>query len=250
MNRFNILLTHDMETVSYDESMSTHMPSVEEITRLHRRLAPSEAAFHLVHTHCVIVAQLAQDIAQHRTEIVSQKASAEDMAAAVGLVSIGDIDEELLEVGALLHDIGTYRVFDSSSDGRDPDSILRFDSQRYILHGVIGYRILLEEGYGESVAAFARNHTGVGVTRQQVISQHLPLAVDDYVPQSQEQEIVMYADKFNSKSHPPAFISQKLQEKRAARFGEENLLRWHALVARYGLPDIGKLAAEYRMPIK
>jgi uncharacterized protein len=131
-----------------------------------------------------------------------------------------------------------------------PGSIPRFDSKRYILHGLIGYRILLDEGYGEEVAAFARNHTGVGITRQEVVEQHLPLPPAEYLPTTVEQEIVMYADKFNSKSHPPACISVERQERRAARFGEGNLLRWHALVARYGVPDIEAVAREYHMPIK
>jgi uncharacterized protein len=231
--------------------MSTTLPSIEEITELHHRLAPSQAAFDVVHRHCEIVARLAQDIALGNTTRVSDDpVTSESSASFAPLVRTGDVDEELLRVGALLHDIGTYRVFDESSDGSVPGSIPSFDSKRYILHGLIGYRILLDEGYGEEVAAFARNHTGVGITRQEVVEQHLPLPPAEYLPTTVEQEIVMYADKFNSKSHPPACISVERQERRAARFGEGNLLRWHALVARYGVPDIEAVAREYHMPIK
>jgi uncharacterized protein len=90
----------------------------------------------------------------------------------------------------------------------------------------------------------------VGIARQQVIDQGLPLPPEDYLPRTLEQEIVMYADKFNSKSNPPSFITQERQSKRAARFGEDNLLRWRALVDRYGVPDIIGMAERYHMPVK
>ena len=59
----------------------------------------------------------------------------------------------------------------------------------------------------ESIAQFARNHTGVGLTGESVIAQGLPLPPDDYVPLNLEQEAVMVADKYHSKSVPPKFVS-------------------------------------------
>ena len=75
------------------------------------------------------------------------------------------LDEHLVLIGGLLHDIGTYRVF--KHDGSDGEP-LKFSKKRYILHGLKGYEYLLDEGVDESIAQFCRNHTGVGLTREEV----------------------------------------------------------------------------------
>lgn len=49
-----------------------------------------------------------------------------------------------------------------------------------------------------------------------------------------EQEVVMYADKFHSKSVPPKFLQVEAYTARAERFGGENKQRWLDLVAKYG----------------
>ena len=131
-------------------------------------------------------------------------------------------------------------------DGSDGEP-LKFSGKRYILHGLLGYEYLLDEGIDESVAEFARNHTGVGLTRAQVEAQGLPLPPADYVPVTLEQETVMVADKYHSKSVPPKFVSVDAYTARAARFGEENRRRWLELVERYGRPDIAALAERYHM---
>ena len=124
---------------------------------------------------------------------------------------------------------------------------LQFDGKRYILHGLLGYEYLLEQGVDESIAQFCRNHTGVGLTREDVVRQELPLPPADYVPMNLEQEVVMYADKFHSKSVPPKFLQVEAYTARAERFGGENKQRWLDLVAKYGVPDIPALAEKYGM---
>lgn len=51
------------------------------------------------------------------------------------------------------------------------DEPLKFSKKRYILHGLKGYEYLLDEGVDESIAQFCRNHTGVGLTREDVVRQ-------------------------------------------------------------------------------
>lgn len=75
-------------------------------------------------------------------------------------------------IGGLLHDIGTYFLL--KQDGSDGEP-LKFDGPHYVQHGLKGYEYLLNEGVDESIAQFARNHTGVGLTRETVESQGLPL---------------------------------------------------------------------------
>ena len=147
-------------------------------------------------------------------------------------------------IGGLLHDIGTYYVLKKKHNGSNGEP-LEFSKKRYILHGLLGYEYLLEEGVDESIAQFARNHTGVGLTRESVIAQGLPLPPDDYVPLNLEQESVMVADKYHSKSVPPKFVSADAYTARAARFGEDNKRRWLDLVREYGMPDVPALAEHW-----
>lgn len=116
-------------------------------------------------------------------------------------------------IGGLLHDIGTYFLL--KQDGSDGGP-LKFDGPNYVRHGLKGYEYLLNEGVDESIAQFARNHTGVGLTKEAVESQGLPLPPADYVPMNLEQEVVMVADKYNSKSIPPKFLTAEAYARKAA----------------------------------
>ena len=204
------------------------IPNVPMAEALHRQYAPSQAAYELIHTHCQIIAALAVRMADQVNERLLRGDDLE------GVLPERPLNRDLVRTGALLHDIGTYRILkDDGSKGRP----LTFQGERYIEHGLEGYRLLLDAGVDESVAQFARNHTGVG------------LPPDDYLPVNPEQEVVMYADKFHSKHQPPIFVSQPTAAKRTAKYGPDNLARWKQLVARYGVPDLQPLAKHYGMTI-
>ena len=237
--------------------MTGYIPTLDQIDELHKKIAPSQAAYDLVHTHCVVVATIARQLARHQNALFTNKLNALDDSAGAaeqadlpsdgitgGRVPKRLIDEQLATIGGLLHDIGTYRVL--KHDGSDGEP-LQFDGKRYILHGLLGYEYLLEQGVDESIAQFARNHTGVGLTQRMVIAQNLPLPPVDYMPVNLEQEIVMVADKYNSKSIPPKFLTAQAYAKRAERYGEANKRRWLDLVDQYGVPDVPALAARFHM---
>ena len=57
-----------------------------------------------------------------------------------------------------------------------------------------------------------------------------------------EQEVVMVADKYNSKSIPPKFLTAEAYTRKAARFGESNKREWLRLLERYGVLDVKPLA--------
>lgn len=288
--------------------MSGTIPTLAEVDELHRRIAPSQAAYDLIHTHCVIIATIAGQLAARQNALFMRRctlpAGSYELAGRLGAPSCATspdspdspasptspaspvspaspasststasttpvdpsvptvppsggvtggrvpprlIDRHLVEIGALLHDIGTYRVL--LHDGSDGGP-LAFDGPNYVRHGILGYEYLLEQGVDESIAQFARNHTGVGLTRDAVVSQHLPLPPDDYVPTNLEQEVVMVADKYHSKSIPPKFLTVEAYTRKAARFGEQNSREWLDLVAQYGVPDVASLAERYHMRLK
>lgn len=100
-------------------------------------------------------------------------------------------DRALVEVAAMLHDIGICRVF-------APD-IGCYGEASYIQHGVLGAEIVRQEGWDE-IAPFCENHIGVGVTKADVIARNLELPERDMTPQTIEQKIIAFSDKFFSKS--------------------------------------------------
>ena len=103
------------------------------------------------------------------------------------------MDKEFLEEAAMLHDIGIFRC--------NAPSIQCTGTEPYICHGYIGGQILREEGFVRH-AQVCERHTGTGLTKQQIVNQHLPLPLDrSYEPETMEEQVICYADKFYSKSH-------------------------------------------------
>jgi uncharacterized protein len=179
------------------------VPTDGEILALHRDHAPTREAFESVFEHCQLVCSLAEQFF-------------------AGL----DIDTDLVRAGALLHDIGVYRL----------------ESTAYVRHGVLGHELLASLGFPVEICRFASCHTGVGITRDDVVHQALPIPVDDYLPRTPEEELVMYADKFHSKRTPPVFLSGDTYAAEIARFGEDKVLRFGALRQQYGDPSLSGLS--------
>ena len=94
--------------------------------------------------------------------------------------------------------------------------------EHYIRHGLIGAQLLRREGY-ERHARVCERHTGTGITREQIVRQQLPLPLGDYVPETLEEQLVCYADKFYSKSKPDRVLTVGQAAQSLARFGEEGV---------------------------
>ncbi|MQY07527.1 hypothetical protein ACRB68_56280 [Actinomadura sp. RB68] len=182
---------------------------------MHLKYAPTPDAFDIVHTHCEIVWKVAEQLLEQ------------------GALSL---DAELVRAGCLLHDIGVYRLYDSAGG---------LDHASYIRHGVLGYEVLQAEGFPEILCRFCSCHTGVGITREDVREQGLPLPVADYVAESGEEELVMYADKFHSKTDPPTFVSADTYAGNVRRFGEAKEAAFRGMCEVFGLPDLAPLADKY-----
>lgn len=185
----------------------------KEIRGLHEKYAPTREAFEVVYTHCEIVWGIAEQ-----------------------LLCNEDLDGELVRVGSLLHDIGVYRLYDSSGE---------LDHASYIRHGVLGYELLRDEGFPEVICRFCSCHTGMGLSREDVRGQGLPIPVDDYLAESGEEALVMYADKFHSKTEPPVFVTADSYATSVLRFGEDKASRFKAMLERFGEPDLRPLMAAY-----
>ncbi|MFI8090167.1 HD domain-containing protein [Streptomyces sp. NPDC086080] len=185
------------------------IPAPEEIRALHEKYAPTPEAFTLVHTHCEIVWSVAERL--------------------LSAPRLAHLDAELVRAGCLLHDIGVYRLY--GDDGR-------LDHANYIRHGLLGHAILEAEGFPEPLRRFCSHHTGVGLTRDDIVGRGLPLPPADYLAVTEEERLVMYADKFHSKSRPSSFLTADEYAVYVRRFGEDKVTAFRALGTEFGEPDL------------
>lgn len=200
-----------------------NLPDDAAILRLHKKYAPHDHAFEIVYGHSQIVA-----------DIAAQLIAAKQLT----------VDSAVVHAGALLHDIGYYPLFDDS--GYVP-------KDRLITHGVVGADLLRAEGLPEAVCRMAERHTGVGLTKESIVAQHLPLPARDLVAETTEEELVMYADKLHTKAITTddphdvlgCFLSPERYLQHALKFGKENGEKFARLVERYGVPDLPALAQTY-----
>ena len=152
-------------------------------------------------------------------------------------------NRNLVEAGAMLHDIGIFLT--------DAPGIHCHGTAHYILHGSLGAQLLrnraeqlkekkrqevqlqevelqevqLQEElhFYEALARICERHTGTGLTRQTIIERGLPDPHQDLLPETIEEQIICYADKFYSKSHleRERTIPQTLQS--LEKFGDEGV---------------------------
>ena len=133
------------------------------------------------------------------------------------------LDLNFLEEAAMLHDIGVRWC--------QAPTIFCNGTEPYIRHGLIGADLLRREGYPRH-ARVCERHTGTGITREQILRQGLPLPLADYLPETLEEQLVCYADKFYSKSHPDRIMTVQQTAQSLAKFGQEGVtqfLQWAEL---------------------
>lgn len=152
-------------------------------------------------------------------------------------------NRHLVEAGSMLHDIGIFLT--------DAPGIHCHGTAHYILHGSLGAQLLRNEAkqlkkekqqeeqlkeeqpqaihlqeelhFYEALARICERHTGTGLTRQTIIERGLPDPQQDLLPETIEEQIICYADKFYSKSHleRERTIPQTLQS--LEKFGDEGV---------------------------
>lgn len=117
----------------------------------------------------------------------------------------------------MLHDIGIFKC--------DAAGIQCFGTEPYICHGRIGAELLRSEGFPRH-ARVCERHTGAGITKAQIIAQNLPLPQQDFLPETMEEKVICYADKFFSKTHLDREKTIEQAEKSLSKFGDEGGLRF------------------------
>ena len=178
------------------------MVNVQSI--IHKYCEGNEALEHVLLKHSTDVAQRALRIARAHPELGA--------------------DETFLWEAAMLHDIGITKV--------DAPSIYCFGTEPYIRHGILGAEILRSEGLPRH-ARVAERHTGTGLTAAEIIRQNLPLPHQDFTPESIEEQIVCYADKFYSKTRLDEEKTPEQAMRSLEKFGSDGIAVFKAWMARF-----------------
>lgn len=147
--------------------------------------------------HSVSVAQKALEIARAHPEL--------------------GIDCQFVEEAAMLHDIGICQT--------DAPGILCHGTEPYICHGILGAAMLRREGY-ERHARVCERHTGAGLSLRDIVDQNLPLPHRDFQPETIEEQLICYADKFFSKTRLDQEKTIAQVERSLAKFGQESVARF------------------------
>lgn len=127
------------------------------------------------------------------------------------------LDRNFIQEAAILHDIGIVKC--------DAPGIQCFGTEPYIKHGIIGADMLRAAGYPKH-ARVCERHTGAGIALQDIIEQHLPLPHQDFLPETMEEQVICYADKFYSKTHLDRVRTPEQALKSIGRFGKEGAERF------------------------
>ena len=133
------------------------------------------------------------------------------------------LDRDFLEAAAMLHDIGIIRC--------NAPGIECFGIEPYIRHGIIGAEMLADL---PAIARVCARHTGAGITREQIVGQGLPLPLQDFLPETLEEQVICYADKFYSKSHLDHEKTPAEAERSLMKFGEEGVRRFRQWEEMFG----------------
>ena len=172
---------------------------MDPIALLHKYLDISPGLFDIVYRHSRDVADLALEMAARHPELGA--------------------DLFFLEEAALLHDIGVVKTKASP--------ICCFGEEPYIRHGILGAEILRAEGLPRH-ALVCERHTGTGLSKADIEARQLPLPSRDFLPQTIEEQLICFADKFYSKTHLEHRRSTAEARQKLEKFGPETLARFDA----------------------
>jgi uncharacterized protein len=165
--------------------VSSLLPSREQaIELLRKNNCPPQ-----VIRHCVAVAELAVETAKKLQE--------------KGYT----IDVELVEAGALLHDLGRSKT-------------------HTVDHAIVGAQIAQSIGLPDLVIRIIKRHVGAGITPKE--AKELGWPKDIYTPQALEEKVVSYADKLiNHSKRIPVEVEIELLQKENKCEAAERVRKLH-----------------------
>lgn len=172
---------------------------MDPIQVIEKYYPPRSKAFRILVDHCRLVTDKALGIAANHPEL--------------------NPDTVFIRNAAMLHDIGIFMT--------NAPNLYCYGDYPYICHGYLGQELLSNEGFPE-YGLVCERHTGTGITVDDILEQKLPLPLRNYVPESVEEQIICFADKFYSKGGGQLYREKPVQEirKTMLKFGKKNVSRF------------------------
>ncbi|MCK9639468.1 MAG: phosphohydrolase [Prolixibacteraceae bacterium] len=174
------------------------MKAMDSIALISKYYKPKSKAFHILVSHSQAVTDKALKIASKHSEL--------------------NPDLQFIEEAAMTHDIGIFMT--------NAPNLYCFGDFPYLAHGYLGCELMTSLGFPDHGLVCER-HTGVGISKEEIVEKKLPLPVRDLIPESVEEQIIAFADKFYSKSSPN-LTEKSLAEvrKSIAKFGKYSSKRF------------------------
>ncbi|GAB4312615.1 MAG: HD domain-containing protein [Bacteroidales bacterium] len=153
-------------------------------------------------THCIMVTRFALEVAEKKREM--------------------NLNRSLLIEGGMLHDIGICKV--------NAPEIGCYGEHPYIAHTWLGRQIVEEAGHPDA-ALFCERHIGTGLSREDILKAGFPLPARDMLPETPEEKLICYADKFFSKSERYLTTPRTIEEirKKVLKYGPDKLEAFNEL---------------------
>lgn len=128
-------------------------------------------------------------------------------------------DIPFIREAAMLHDIGIFLCHAPEIDchGEAP----------YICHGYLGADLLRKKGYPRH-ALVCERHTGTGLSPQLIRQRNLPVPLREMRPQSIEEQLICFADKFFSKTKLDREKPIEKIRKGLVAYGDDDVARFDA----------------------
>jgi len=128
-----------------------------------------------------------------------------------------NLDRAFLHEASMLHDIGIFMT--------DAEDIFCHGELPYICHGYLGSDLMKEEGFPRH-ALVCERHTGTGLSLETIVKENLPLPKRNMLPESLEEQLICFVDKFFSKTRPQKEKSIDKIRKSLSKHGEESVKKF------------------------
>ena len=145
--------------------------TIDPLTIIEKFYKPGTRLYHILIEHSQLITKKSLEIAEQLPHLKP--------------------DHKFIKKAAMLHDIGIF-LTRSESIGCKGDA-------PYVCHGYLGRQLLDEMGLPPEYGLVSERHTGAGITKENIITNKLPLPKRDMVPVTIEETIICMADKYHSK---------------------------------------------------
>lgn len=174
-------------------------PKLDPLVIIEKYYEKGSDLYNILVSHSILVRNKALEIAAKHPEL--------------------QLDKQFISEAAMLHDIGIFMCNAPRIHCTGPHD--------YIEHGYLGAKLLRAEGLYKH-ALVCERHTGIGISLEMIIKNHLPLPHRDLLPITYEEQVICYADKFYSKSNSDhAYTLQRIRTN-LRKYGESEVLRFNS----------------------